>query len=119
MTCSKKSTSGLIFGTVLATVLVFSGCSIQRTSRHYFPLVAHTYPAKPSTVQVPILDKPPKQHYLPIGKMNFETDNGMGFIYQSMQYNARKHGADAVILQTKPKPTDSEDVLVNALMIKY
>lgn len=99
--------------------LTLSGCSIQRSSRYYFPMVVRTYPSKPSNVRIPILEHPPKRPYLVIGRMAFETDDGINFVYRSLQYNASKNGADAVIMRLTPKRRDLMDVFVEAQMIVF
>jgi hypothetical protein len=77
-----------------------SGCaSVSSTSQYYFPVTTDVYPAKPKGSAVPILGKAPDRSYKVIGRLAFRSDLGWKFMRDSMLYNARENGADAVILK--------------------
>ncbi len=79
------------------TLLV--GCSsVESTAIHYRSI--RDYPAKPPGTPIPILTAPPGRPFRVIGRLAFASDRGWGFLRKSMIYNARVHGADAVLLKT-------------------
>jgi len=83
-----------------------SGCvSVSSTSQFYFPVTTDVYPPKSKDIAIPILGKAPDQSYKVIGRLAFRSDLGWKFMRDSMIYNARANGADAVIL----KKADSKD----------
>lgn len=57
------------------------------------------YPPKPEDAAIPILGKPPGRSHDVIGRMAFASTRGWPFMRQSLLYNARTNGADAVILR--------------------
>lgn len=76
-----------------------SSCaSVKSTAVHYRSI--RDYPPKPLDAAIPILTRPPAGPYKVIGKLAFESDHGWDFLRKSMIYNARIHGADAVLLRT-------------------
>ena len=107
----RNKTFYLILGSVFTAILILSGCTVQGTSDYYMPVIAHTFPPKPKDAPIPILDQPPKRPYLVIGRMAFQTDNGLKFVHESLQYNARRNGADAVILRLSSRRQDMMDVV--------
>ena len=100
-------------------LLPLTGCGdVKRSSRYYEPIiVGHT--AKHGNVPIPVLKTPPKRPYQVVGKMVFETDEGINFVYRSLRYNARVNGADAVIMRMTPKRPDLMDAFVEAQMIVF
>ena len=97
-----------IYSNLLLLVLLagFSGCaSVSSTSRFYFPVTTDVYPPKPKDAPIPILGKAPDRRYKVIGRLAFHADLGWKFMRDSMTYNARANGADAVIL----KKAESKD----------
>lgn len=86
-------------GMAMGLLLVGGGC-VSSTARYYMPMVAQRFPPKPDGAIVPILEQTPKRPFTVIGKFAFETDRSLQFIYKSLQYNARKNGADAVIMRS-------------------
>lgn len=80
--------------------LLFGGCaSVESTSAYYLPQTLRVYPPKPRDYPVPILGAPPDRPYRTIGHLAFTSDQGWKFMRESMTYNARINGADAVILR--------------------
>ncbi len=86
---------------LLATIAVFlSGCaSVESTSIYYVPYTVEQYPPKPKDAFIPIIGKPPDRPYKKIGRLAFSSTLGYRFMRRSIDYNARIHGADAVILK--------------------
>lgn len=90
----------------------FSGCaSVKSTAQFYMPYTAKYYPPKDKEVPIPILGRAPREPYVAIGKLAFETDQGWNFLRKSMIYNAQMNGADAVIL--KKTSSRQQTTLVN------
>ena len=84
-----------------AIALAFAGCaSVSSTSQFYFPATTDVYPPKAKDAAIPILGKAPDRPYKVIGKLAFRSDLGWKFMRESMLYNARANGADAVILRS-------------------
>ncbi len=84
---------------LLAIVSALSGCvSVSSTSQFYFPVTTDVFPPKPKDAPIPILGKAPDKPYREIGRLAFRSDLGWKFMRESMLYNARTNGADAVIL---------------------
>ena len=81
-------------------MLLLSGCaSVSSTAVFYQPTTANYYPPKPSTVVIPMLNTPPTRPYFEIGRFAFQTTLGYPFAINSVIYNARRAGADAVIIK--------------------
>lgn len=94
---------------IFAIAAGLSGCvSVSSTSQFYFPLTTDVYPPKAKDFPIPILGKAPDRPFKIIGRLTFRSDLGWKFMRDSMIYNARANGADAVIL----KKADSKDRVV-------
>lgn len=86
--------------TLLVLAVLFTGCvSVSSTSQFYFPVTTDVYPPKPKDYPVPILGKAPDKPYKVIGRLAFQSDMDWKFMRDSILYNARSNGADAVILK--------------------
>ncbi len=98
-----------IYSIVLVTcvaALLLGGCaSVSSTSDFYLPYTTEVFPPKAKDAPIPILGRAPKERYKAIGRLAFQSDLGWRFMRESMLYNARMNGADAVILKT----TDSRE----------
>jgi hypothetical protein len=80
--------------------VALTGCeTVASTSAYYLSYSAKTYPPKAADAPVPILAKAPDEPYRVIGRLAFQTGRGWRFLRDSMLYNARANGADAVILR--------------------
>ncbi|MBN2145201.1 MAG: PDZ domain-containing protein [Candidatus Aureabacteria bacterium] len=84
-------------------LLGFSGCVItsrlEYTSRFYKVTTATPLPPKPDDFVAPIIrNDSTRRSYKVIGIMEFESGASDKYILDAVQYNARIHGADAVIL---------------------
>ena len=91
---------------LLVLLAGLSGCaSVSSTSQFYFPLTTDVYPPKSKDTPIPILGKVPDKRFKVIGRLAFCSDIGWRFLRDSMIYNARANGADAVIL----KKAESKD----------
>lgn len=96
----RRQVAYLLIGLSLMTfILAGVGC-VSDTSRYYMPLVAERFPPKPDGARIPILEQPPNRPYLVIGKFAYESSADLNFIYKSLQYNAIKNGADAIIMRS-------------------
>jgi len=96
----RRQVASLLIGlSLMAFVLAGAGC-ISYTSQYYMPLVAERFPPKPEGARIPILEQPPNRPFLVIGKFAYESPADLKFIYKSLQYNARKNGADAIIMRS-------------------
>jgi hypothetical protein len=101
----RRISSNLLLAVLLAG---FSGCaSVSSTSQFYFPATTDVYPPKAKDAPIPILGNAPDRRYRVIGRLSFCSDIGWRFMRDSMIYNARANGADAVIL----KRAESKDQL--------
>ena len=75
--------------------------SMKETEAFYRPTTLQTYPPKPEGTAIPVLGAFPKQKGEIIGRMTFSHGHGADFTNKALQHNARKAGADAVVvLQT-------------------
>jgi hypothetical protein len=76
-----------------------AGCASVKSTAVYYRSI-QDYPAKPPDAPIPILSAPPDRPYKVIGRLAFTSDEGWNFLRKSMIYNARIHGADAVLLRS-------------------
>lgn len=92
-----------VYSTVISSFLLavlFAGCaSVEATKAYYLSYTTDVYPPKPKDQPIPILGKYPDRPYKVIGRLAFRSDLGWKFMRESMVYNARENGADAVILK--------------------
>ncbi len=97
-----RTTSYSIFRWLAVAVVgavLGSGCaSVKSTAIHYVPTTLDVFPPKSKDFPIPILEKAPDRRYRTIGKFAFETALGYRFARDAILYNARRNGADAVIL---------------------
>lgn len=88
----------IFFATVAAAIL--AGCeTVPSTSAYYLSYTEKVFPPKPKDAPIPILSKAPDRPYKVIGRLAFNTGRGWRFLRDSMLYNARANGADAIILR--------------------
>lgn len=85
---------------LLIFIILVAGCvSLESTRKYYHPTSMENYSPKPLNVQVPIIEPNQiRRPYKVIGYMQFTSGYSEGFILDSVQFNARENGADAVIL---------------------
>lgn len=105
---SMKLFASAVFRCVLVFVffVFFSGC--VSSSRHlYVATTPDIYPPKDKKQQIPLLGKKPEIPFRVIGKFQWETLHGWGFIRKCLEYNARINGADAVILHERTFRTET------------
>ena len=80
---------------------MISGCAaVKPTAAYYTSYTRRVHPAKPADAAIPILARFPSGPYTAIGRLAFASDRGWPFLRKSMVYNARVHGADAVVLRS-------------------
>jgi hypothetical protein len=85
---------------LFAAALLLSGCaSVSSTAVFYQPTSATIYPPKGSKAIIPILSAPPSRPFTEIGSFNFQTDLSYAFVQNALLYNARRAGADAIIIK--------------------
>lgn len=85
---------------VLAIAVLLSACaSVSSTAVFYQPVTSNFYAPKDKRMVIPILNTPPARPYFEIGRFAFQTDLGYPFVQQALLYNARRAGADAVIIK--------------------
>ncbi len=91
----------------------FSGCETPAsTAIFYLPYTTHFYPPKPRDAVIPILGRAPDRPHEVIGRLAFSTGRGWRFLRESILYNARANGADAVILRETTSRRQLEIVTV-------
>jgi len=99
-----------VYSTALTGIFcafLLAGCaSVSSTSQFYFPTTADVYRPKDKNAPIPIFGKAPDRPFKTIGRLRFSSDLGWRFMRESMLYNARANGADAVILRS----SDSREV---------
>jgi hypothetical protein len=85
---------------VLAALLLLSGCvSVKSTAVFYTPSTNVVYPPKPKGMVIPVMSQPPSRPYAEIGRFSFQSDLGYPFMMRAIQYNARRVGADGVVIK--------------------
>ncbi len=91
----------LIVAGLTGILAMLSGCAtVNSTAACYTSYASRVYPAKPAEAAIPILTKFPNSPHTAIGRLAFESDRGWLFLRKSMVYNARVHGANAVVLKS-------------------
>lgn len=85
----------------LGFALIFlAGCaSVESTADFYIPSTTAVFPPKPKDYPIPILDAKPSRPTRVIGRLAFTSELGFPFMRKSMEYNARRVGADIVVLK--------------------
>ena len=89
---------------------VLPGCNtLGPTSKFYHPLTTQKYPPKPNDYPIPVFDHVPDKKFTVIGRLtfrkSFNEDNagwnfvdGEDYMTSAVKYNARRVGADAVVM---------------------
>ncbi len=85
---------------LVSLLMFFPGCqTLEETTRFYKITTGTPFPSRPEGTVVPILGKEEtRRAYKVIGEMEFQSSSSH-FIMDAVQYNARIHGAEAVILE--------------------
>jgi len=87
-------------GILLAACLALCGCaSLEETAVFYTPSSPDYYPPWPKDTQLPLLGEPPPWRSRVIGTFDMETDRGPKFARKALLFNARRQGADAVVMR--------------------
>jgi len=81
-------------------VAMLAGCAnLEQTTVFYTPSSPDYYPPWPKKAQIPLLGEPPPWRSRVIGKFDMETDRGAKFAREALLFNARRQGADAVVMR--------------------
>jgi len=84
----------------IAGAVLLSGCvSVKSTAVFYAPSTNVVYPPKAKDAVIPVMSQPPVRPYAEIGRFSFQSDLGYPFMMRAIDYNARRAGADAVIIK--------------------
>jgi len=85
---------------LLPLAAVLAACSpLRETEVFYTPVDGRQFAPAPRDADVPVLAVPPAWKYEVIGHFAVVSDRGYPFLYRAMRHNARRQGADAVILR--------------------
>ena len=95
-----KAVKRLSLITALVALFLLPGCvSVKSTAVFYTPSTNVVYPPKPKDAVIPVMNQPPSRSYAEIGRFSFQSDLGYPFMMRAIQYNARRVGADAVLIK--------------------
>lgn len=84
----------------LLALLLLPGCvSVKSTAVFYTPSTNVVYPPKTKDAVIPVMNQPPARPYAEIGRFSFQSDLGYSFMMRAIQYNARRVGADGVLIK--------------------
>ena len=87
-------------GVLLLACLGLAGCAnLQETAVFYTPVSPQYYPPLEKKAFVPILSQSPPWRSRVIGNFDMETDRGPKFAREALLFNARRQGADAVVMR--------------------
>ena len=87
-------------GILLLACLGLCGCAnLEQTTVFYTPVSPQYYPPLDKKAFVPILAQPPSWRSRIIGNFDMETDRGPKFAREALLFNARRQGADAVVMR--------------------
>lgn len=90
----------LILLALACCCLLLQACvSVKSTAVFYVPSTNVVYPPKPKDAVIPVMNQPPSRPHAEIGRFSFQSDLGYPFMMRAIQYNARRVGADAVIIR--------------------
>lgn len=95
-----KAVKRLLLIPALVALCLLPGCvSVKSTAVFYTPSTNVVYPPKPKDAVIPVMNQPPSRPYAEIGRFSFQSDLGYPFMMRAIQYNARRVGADAVLIK--------------------
>lgn len=84
----------------LVCAVLLAGCqSLRETEAFYVPTTGKAFPPLAKDADVPVISEPPAWPHEIIGRFAMKSDRGYKLVYRAMLYNARRQGADAVILR--------------------
>ncbi len=85
---------------LLPLVAFLVGCfPLRETEVFYTPVTDRTFLPRGKSEAVPVLAESPAWKYEVIGRFATVSDRGYPFLYRALLHNARRQGADAVILR--------------------
>jgi len=91
----------------LAGLAVVGCASVESTAVYYTPYSTETYPPKEKDAVIPIVGKPPTEPHQAIGELKFSSNRSYRWLKKSIEYNARRVGADLVYMRessSEPAP---------------
>jgi len=85
----------------LVAALALCACSpVRETTAYFRPTTLERFEPLPRNAEIPILaNVPPGTKYKVIGEFHFQSTRNWPFFVKSMAYNARRNGANAVIIR--------------------
>jgi hypothetical protein len=83
---------------IVASLAFVSCASVTETEAFYRPTTLKSFTPKPKNHVIPILGAFPREPHDVIGVMAFTNGRGGDFTNKALQHNARKAGADAVVI---------------------
>lgn len=90
----------LWLSTWVAACLLPAGCAnLEQTTVFYTPAGADYYAPLPEDAAVPVLAQPPPWSNRLIGRFDMATPHGPKFAREALLFNARRQGADAVVVR--------------------
>lgn len=85
---------------LLLCAVALAGCqSLSSTEVFYTPTAGASYQPWPKDAAIPVLSEPPPWAHKTIGRFAMQSPRGYNFIYRALLHNARRNGADAVVLR--------------------
>ena len=85
---------------LLPLCAVLAGChSLRDTEVFYTPATTRIYQPWPEKAPVPVLSEAPPWPHKTIGRFAMQSPRGYRFVHRALIYNARRQGADAVVLR--------------------
>lgn len=85
---------------LLLLLALFAGCyPLRETEVFYTPSTEKIYPPLAKDAPVPVLTEPPAWPHKQIGRFALQSSRGYKFLYRALLHNARRQGADAVVLR--------------------
>jgi hypothetical protein len=72
---------------------------LEQTTVFYTPISPDYYPPLDKKTPVPVLAQPPPWRSRVIGNFDMESDRGPKFAREALLFNARRQGADAIVMR--------------------
>ena len=81
-------------------IAAVAGCAnLEQTAVFYTPVSSEYYTPLDKKAFVPVLAQPPSWRSRVIGNFDMQTDRGPKFAREALLFNARRQGADAVVMR--------------------
>jgi len=96
-----------------AAVVLTACSSLKETTAYFRPTTLERFDPLPRDAQIPILAEMPRgTRYQTIGQFHFQSTRPWPFFVKSMEFNARRNGANAVLLRDSWSETFRDIVVV-------